>query len=359
MAGNSSSGSNDTFVECSVFDTADYVTVAIVSSGSALLSCLFCIIVIGLIFLLKKHYFFIQRLVLYLSIVALINSLSIVLRLHRIGYQQQTEALKVLCMASAFINQTSTWSLLMAFTAITFTLLMAVVFQKSTTRLEWVYVIMIFIFPLTYNWIPFLYNTYGQAGAWCWIRNVNYYDCTEYEFGTILQYALWYGTGYGLMAMLLLVYTFIIVCVLRQKLKRRDAAAKEVQDNLHREVLPLLFYPICVLILNIFPIINRIYGTVTMGDPVYALWILHAALSPLQGGYIALIYVLDRRTLERLTCKTFVTFFKRDDGVHEYPAERGELSDSASQSFKSTRNTIHADKEKGAGFSNNVQTRLS
>lgn len=348
MVGNFSTSSNDTFIECSVFDTGDYVTVAIVSSGSAFLSCFFCIIVIGLIFLLKKHYFFIQRLVLYLSVAALINSLSMVLRLHRIWYRQQNEALRVLCIVSAFINQTSMWSLLIAFMAITFTLLMAVVFQKSTARLEWVYVIMIFLFPLTYNWIPFLYDTYGQAGAWCWIRNVNYDDnCTEHEFGTILQYILWYGTGYGLMAILLLVYVFILVCVLRQKLKRKDMATKEVQENLHQEVLPLLFYPICVLIMNIFPLINRIYGTVIKGDPIYALWILHAALSPLQGGFIALIYVLDRRTLERLTCKAFVAFFKRDDGVHEYPAVHGAISDSVSQSSKSTQNAIHADQAKG------------
>ena len=348
MVGNFSSSSNNTFVECSVFDTGDYVTVAIVSSGSAFLSCLFCIVVIGLIFFLKKHYFFIQRLVLYLSIAALISSLSMVLRLHRIWYQQQTEALKAVCIVSAFTNQTSTWSLLMAFTAITFTLLTAVVFQKSTARLEWIYVIMIFLFPLTYNWIPFLYDTYGQAGAWCWIRNVNYDDnCTEHEFGTILQYALWYGTGYGLMTILLLVYIFILVCVLRQKLKRQDTATKEAQEKLHQEVLPLLFYPICVLMLNIFPLINRIYGTVTKGDPVYALWILHAALSPLQGGFIALIYVLDRRTLGRLSCKAFVAFFKRDDGVREYPVAHGEISDSISQSSKSTRNTVHAVQEKG------------
>ena len=348
MVNNFSSSSNDTFVECSVFDTGDYVTVAIVSSGSAFISCLFCIVVIGLLLLLKKHYFFIQRLVLYLSVAALINSLSMVLRLHRIWYRQQIEALKVLCIVSAFINQTSAWSLLMAFMAITFSLLMAVVFQKSTARLELVYVIMIFLFPLTYNWIPFLYDTYGQAGAWCWIRNVNYDDnCTEHEFGTILQYVLWYGTGYGLMAILLLVYVFILVCVLRQKLKRKDTVTKEVQKNLHQEVLPLLLYPICVLIMNIFPLINRIYATVIKGDPVYSLWILHAAVSPLQGGFIALIYILDRRTLERLTCKAFVTCFKRDDGVREYPAVHGKISDSVSQSSKSTRNTTHADEAKG------------
>ena len=50
---------------CSVFDTYPYVIVAAVSAGSAMVSALCCIFVICLIFLLKKHYFFIQRLILY------------------------------------------------------------------------------------------------------------------------------------------------------------------------------------------------------------------------------------------------------------------------------------------------------
>ena len=344
MAGNSSSNSSDTFVECSIFDTAPYVTVAIVSAGSGFLSCLFCILIIGLIFLLKKHYCFIQRLILYLCISALVNSLSVVLRLYRIGYQQQNEVLRVFCIAAAFLDQTSMWSIFMAFIAITFTLLMAVVFRRSTARLEWVYAVMIFLFPLTFNWIPFLFDSYGQAGAWCWIRNVNYHDnCSEHRFGTILQYVMWYGTGYGLMGIQAVVYTIIVICIVRQKLKRGDTAVKEVQANLHKETLPLLFYPIGLFILNIFPLVNRIYATVTEDDPIYALWILHAIFSPLQGGYIALVYALDPGTLRRLTCSNLLAFFKSDDGVREYPAIPGERSDSMNQNIKSTQKSTVED----------------
>ena len=327
MANNSSSSSSEA-VECRVFDTDEYVTVAIVSSASASLSAVCCIVVIGLIFMLKKHYFFIQRLVLYLSLAALVNSLSIVLRLYRIGYQEDSKALRVLCIAAAFIDQTSMWSLFMAFTAITFTLLMTVAFQKNTARLEGVYLILILLLPLVFNWIPFIYETYGQSGAWCWIRNLNYdNNCTEHNFGTYLQYILWYVPAYLLLGTLVLVYVVIIVCVLRQKYSwsmKYDTETNKLQEKLHEEVLPLLFYPIGLFLLNIFPLANRIHDTLTADDPSYVLWMLHAIFSPLQGGYIALVYVLDRRTLRRLTYSNFVAIFKRKDSVKEYPVVVGE-----------------------------------
>ena len=323
-----SNSSTDEAVECSVFDGPDYVIVAIISSSSAFLSVICCIIVIGLIFLLKKHSFFIQRLVLYLSLAALVNSLSIFLRLYRLGDEQQSE-IEGLCITAAFIDQTSIWSLFMAFTALTFTLLMAVVFHKSTVRLEGLYIVLIVFLPLTFNWIPFIDNTYGRAGAWCWIRNQNYEDnCTEHKFGIVLQLALWYIPGYVLLGVLLIVYLVIVFSVVRQKFsqsKKDDVETKK----LHEEVWPLLFQPIGLFILNIFPLTNRIYGSLISDDPIYALWILHALFSPLQGGYIALVYILDRATLRRLTFNNFRAFFKKSsDVVRDYPAIDGGPSDS-------------------------------
>jgi hypothetical protein len=321
--------SNEENIECSVFDSSDYVTVAIISSSSALLSALCSTTVIGLIFLLKKQSFFIQRLVLYLCLAALVNSLSIVLRLYRLGDEQQSE-IEGLCIAAAFIDQTSMWSLFMAFTAITFTLLMAIVFHKSTVRLEWFYIVLIVFFPLTFNWIPFIENTYGRAGAWCWIRNQNYEEnCTEHKFGAVLQLALWYVPAYVLLGMLLVAYLVIVFSVVRRKFSQ--SKKDDVETNkLHEEVWPLLLQPIGVFILNIFPLVNRIYGTLVSDDPIYALWILHAMFSPLQGGYIALAYILDRATLRRLTYNNFRAFFKSSsDVVREYPAVDSVLTDSA------------------------------
>lgn len=37
----------------------------------------------------------------------------------------------------------------------------------------------------------------------------------------------------------------------------------------------------------------------TFHDPNYVLWVLHAIFSPLQGGYVALVYVLDKDLMQR------------------------------------------------------------
>ena len=99
MADNS--GSNNGTV-CSVFDTYPYVIVAAVSAGSAMVSALCCIFVICLIFLLKKHYFFIQRIILYHCLAALFDALTTII--HQ-GYQVESNAQNTLCVISGFASQ--------------------------------------------------------------------------------------------------------------------------------------------------------------------------------------------------------------------------------------------------------------
>ena len=47
-------------------------------------------------------------------------------------------------------------------------------------------------------------------------------------------------------------------------------------------------------------------------EPSYVLWIFSAILEPLQGGFIALVYTLDRETLKRLNCKLVAAARKRE-----------------------------------------------
>ena len=320
--------SSDSTFNCSVFHSWHYVTVAIVSSSSASVSALCCVAVVLLIFMLKKHYFFIQRLVLYLSLAALFNSLSIVARLYQIGYDKESETLDIVCTVAAFVDQTTMCSLFIAFAVITFTLLMRAVFRKNTSRLESFYFIMIFFFPLTFNWVPFLHGTYGEAGAWCWIRAVNYDDnCSEHKFGTYLRFALWYVPSYAVLILMMLAYVSIVVSVTRQRHRwtgRYDPEAIKIRDQMRDEVWPLLFYPIGLFVLNIFPLINRIHDSIYDSQPVYALWLLHAIFSPLQGGYIAMVYTLDHETRRRLTFSNLmVILLGRRDPVRDYPVDSG------------------------------------
>ena len=321
---------------CSVFDTYDYVIVAAVSSGSAMVSALCCIFVIGLIFLLKKQHFFIQRLILYYSLVALFRAIVLILRLHRLGYQNDSNVVSVLCKLSGFLDQVTLWYLLISFSVITFTLLMTAVFRKNVARLEGLYIFLIFVFPLTFNWIPFIRDSYGRNNAWCWVRTLNQDDCTVHGFGIILSNVLWNYPSYAFIAIMVPLYLIVIVFVARQKYCRRkprtefeQEAFKTLVKCLHEEVWPLLFLPLGVMILNGFPLINRIYSTVNGDDPSYALWMLQAIFSPLQGGYIALVYVLDRETLKRLSYSNIkAKLLMKKEKVQEYPLETGRTRES-------------------------------
>ena len=323
---NSSNGS-----ECAVFDTYPYVIVAAVSAGSAMVSALCCIFVICLIFLLKKHHFFIQRIILYHCLATLFRSFAIILRLHRLGYQSKGEAINALCIFTGFSKLLTDWFLIMDYSVITFTLLMTAVFHKNVARLERLYIVLLFVFPFTFNWIPFIGNSYGRSGAWCGIRTLNYDDCTTHELGIIFQIALLNVPELIFAITMIPTYIIVIIFVARQRCRRKgkDSRDDNSGDALNEEVWPLLFYPFGVVLLNIFPLTNHIYRLAHNGDPSYLLWMLHAIFSPLQGGYVAIVYTLDRNTLRRLTYRNFkAAMHSTRDTVQEYPVEAGEISDS-------------------------------
>ena len=338
---------NSSYDHCSPYDEYRYVIVAVVSSGSAIVSALCCIFVICLIFLLKKHYFFIQRLILYHCLAALFRAAALITRFHRLKYNDDSKALKVFCSISGFMDQISLWYLMVDFSVITFTLLMIAVFHKNVARLERLYVVLIFVFPLTFNWIPFIEDSYGKSGAWCWIRNLNYDDCSEHKFGSIIQNVLWKVPTYIFLIIMIPTYLMVVGFVARQKCCSKDGASREqnrdtLRRTLHEEVWPLLFFPFGALILNLLPLANEIYETIYIDDPSYELSLAGAVLSPLQGGYIALVYTLDCDTIRRLSYSNLVaTLRERRDTVREYPAEAGGMSDSVTSreavNYKRTR----------------------
>ena len=310
---------------CSVYDTHPYAIVATVSACSGMVSALCCVFVICLVFLLKKHYFFIQRMILYHCLATLLRALATMLRFHRLNDDEPTS---VVCMISGFATQVTNWTQIMDYSVITFTLLMTVVFHKNVARLERLYVVLIFVFPLTFNWIPFIDGTYGRAGPWCWIRKVNYDDCSEHKLGNILQNVLQNMPQYTVFVVLSITYLSTIIYLVYQKYckwGRKDIHNQEreqLKKKLHQEVWPLLLYPFGVALLNVIPIICQVYELVNT-EPYYVLWIFSAILEPLQGGFIALVYTLDRQTIKRLSCILAVaTACKRQKVVYEYPCQR-------------------------------------
>ena len=287
--------------DCSPYTSDSYIAVTILSSCTGAISAIASLLVISGIFVTKKHLFFIQRLIFYLSTAVLLNSLSVVLRLQRVAALggRSVEHLHPLCVLTAFIDQTTSWSTLIAICCITSSLLVNVVLLRSVETLEKVYIALIFGVPLLFNWIPFINESYGEAGAWCWIRNKDE-DCQN--FGNSLRFILWYIPLYVVLVILIAVYIVILYRV--RKLQQHwdgkfDPSSKHMRDKMRKEFRPLIWYPLIYLILGVFPTINRIHGAF-ISEPSLTLWILHALFSPLRGGFIALAYALDGQTVRRL-----------------------------------------------------------
>ena len=338
MAANFTSSNNS---ECLVFDTYRYVIVAVVSSGSGMVSALCCIFVICLVFLLKKHYFFTQRIIIYHCLAALFRSVALITRLHRLGYNDESKVQAVMCTISGFLDQLTLWYLLVDYSVITFTLLMTGVFHKNVARLERLFVVLIFVLPLTFNWIPFINDTYGRFEEYCWIRTTNFDDCSEHKFGYIVLTVLWNVHFYTFLILSIPTYAVTIAIIAWQRWHWRgkighDAKIDTLKKTLNEDVWPLLFFPFGVVVLNVLPLAKRINDAIDIDRPSYELHLASAAISPLQGGYIALVYTLNRDTLRQLRYRNLVATLcmRRRGKPQEYPIETCDISESYGDASK-------------------------
>ena len=311
-----------------------FQAVAIVRAVSGGISVLASLLVILLIVLFKKYLFFTQRLILYLSIASMLNGLAIALQ--GATYYPDNKHTDVYCSLSAFFEQTTHWSLLLAVASITLDIYLREVHKVKKKR-DTVYILVIFLSPILFNWVPLLYNTYGHAGPWCWIVLTNR-DCTTNHFGLALRYILWYVPLYIVILATIVIYVIVYVSI-RIKIKKFkgkfDPNRKQIIKQRIAQILPLIYYPIIFLLLQIPPTMNRIAELFTENEQL-PFWFLHAFFSPLQGGLICIVYALDPGTRDRLrqtSLATLMGYVKSNEKVTDYPVAQTH-SDSMSKSDK-------------------------
>ena len=293
------------------FNDPIYAKVAAVAAASGSISFLASCFVIFIIVLFKKWRFFTQRLILYLAISAALESLAFILQ--RTDYDNvETTHYNNFCIFAGFLSQVTAWMVLNSVISIMASLLLTAFTSKRAGRFEIVYTLLIFVFPLMINWIPFINTSYGRAGAWCWIRSKDDGTCQKLHFGQVLQLVLWYIPLYVIMFILIILY--VIVLVKLHRTKRRwtgtfDQQGKKTQELMAQEMLSLIAYPLVFFLLNITPFINRIHNLADPQNPNIVLWFISAVLFPLQGGVIAIAFCLDPETRKRLNLPNFKAAF--------------------------------------------------
>ena len=126
-------------------------------------------------------------------------------------------------------------------------------------------------------WIPFLHDAYGLAGAWCWRRQKDD-NCDSLLASKIEQYVL----GYGPVSFLCVVAMVIVVAMLVILCKRLyfQETPDQVYKTMLRENAPLMIYPVLFHIVKLLGPAHRLYQITTTIHNNTILWIIHAAIAP-------------------------------------------------------------------------------
>ena len=299
--------------------SSDLANMMVIIRGSVgAFSFVTCVIAIGLFLcdlrLLRR---FTYRLALYLVISAMFYSTVAVFAFQELRYEVSTADDVRFCKAAGFLLQYSDWIKLLLTTITTFHLLLFMVFHynlESVLGLKFEIGCIIFslVFPLLFIWYPFMNDTYGKAGAWCWIKTKDE-NGIAIEAGKIEQLAIWYGPFSVLLflnTLVILLIILVLVCRSAHSQYKRSLPNDPAQQQLlkfssgsnagnktteHAHLLklslPLLAYPIVYQFLSFFAFADRLYRIVN-NNPLLGLWFAHAIASASRGFFAGITLIV-------------------------------------------------------------------
>ena len=338
---------------CSQYDTHYYNIIVTLAVSTASLSFIACSVVIVLIFALKKHQFLSQRLILYLTLAVMIKCLAwgpqkVQYELvHR--YDIASETTDRLCSWAGYFLLTAGWFELMAVAILTINLFLHAVVTRAKGWLELVYVLLIFLLPFAFTWIPFTQDAYGQAALRCWIRKEDE-NCEKLKF-EIISFTIWYVPLYLLLFVLVIVYGVVLCQISKQNTwdGNFNPMLRRLKLKMKKDVRPLIWYPMIYFLLHLIPLAAHISGALR-SKPLYPLWVLTAITLPLQGGFIALAFTLDTKTLRRLRRQRIrgtVRGIAQSNNVEEYPTEQVRAEQWNTESTTSSSDEHEDENEEG------------
>ncbi|XP_029648219.1 cyclic AMP receptor-like protein A [Octopus sinensis] len=294
---------------CTIFEeNPHYCDIIIaVRRATACISLIGCLFMISVMWLFRRYLALAQRLILYLSIGALLDCVAYLMGgLHPDG---------PLCNFQGFWLTYFDWTVLLWVSCITFNLYMNVVRATETEKFEWVYHLVCCLLPLLMSSLPFIGDNYGPAGAWCWIV-----ENWKWRVG------IWYGPLFAIIALLFVTYIYIVITLSRKASTWEGTYDPDTERNkqmLKEDIKPLRGYPFVYLAVSIFPLVNRIQNAISSGNPVFTLVLLASISSPLHGALNAIVFGMDRSIFQQLTpsqIKVAVqSHFYRGQEIREYP----------------------------------------
>ena len=314
---------------CSKFSTELNHTLAlrITNGTTSSISLLCCIFVIALMIIYKKYVFTIQRLILYLTVSTILNSITHILEsaLSSEGY----------CTVIAFFNLYSAYCVLFSIDCFLVEMIYRVKYFRETGAIEWLYIPAIFLTPLLVVWIPLLTGSFGRVNGICKIVTINSDTCELEIKGLIMHLVFWWIPLYLTFIVSALAYVYILWKLWRSK-KRYTAVLELDRELMYQKTVSdinyLKWYPLIYGILNIIPVISSTVYHIKPATLKLPLYFFSIVVRGLQGGFIAIAATLDPKTRKRMKWRHIKAAFIENvlcrDSIEEYPIITSNYTDS-------------------------------
>lgn len=292
--------SNDT--DC--FPTDDQVQIiGWISIGCGIISLVSCLLTLFVALLFQKYRSTTQRVILYLTITVMLISIVFILQ----GVRSRIESVSTrddYCVTVAFIDQVVSWMELIAIACLTFDLFVKAVFLHfHTERFEIVYLLLIFIFPFSFNWIPFIHHTFGLGGTYCWIIQYNNRNCSDFNnFGLALRFGLLWIPFYLVMTIVVIAYVISLIKARRRIRQYSNLSQSEhtMKELLHSEIRQYQFYPFILSIVFSVALAARIVEATNHHNNLFWLRVLQIIVLAIQGPLITIVFTLDYDTRKQM-----------------------------------------------------------
>ena len=352
---------NDTNVSEDCFPNEEQIDIlADISMGCGTISLCCCVFVLFVMLLFKKYRCTIQRLIVYLTIVISIYSVIFILHGVRERISENPKEDDPFCTLLGFLDQVTSWMELITIACLTMDLFVKVIFLRfQMGKLEIVYVLLIFVLPLAFNWIPFIDNAYGFAGIICWIKQYENNDCSQVDkFGLSLRFVLYWIPFYIIVLLIFFAY-FTALIKARRRIKQFTGTVnfneQVMKELLLSEIQQYRLYPIIFALTMTIALISRIAEVINMKYSFFGLRIVHLIALSLQGPIIVVLVAIDKETRQQLSqfktirAALFVLFCPcQIRKVQEYeaiiePNPNDSLSPSREARNETERNTLQTD----------------
>lgn len=151
---------------------------------------------------------------------------------------------------------------------------------------------------LFFMFLPFLTQSYGSSGIWCWIRVT---DDKELDWGTVWRYLAFYIPLWIVIAMVVgtTVIVWRVMRAMTDHASAADLSGLEQTKRIRHFIRSLAWYPIVLVVCWTVPTINRIHNSVNPSEPVFGLYVVQTITVRLQGLLFALLFALSRTVQQK------------------------------------------------------------